>query len=513
MVAILTFSFGLVIYRLPLLRARNELDSWMSREAAFLVNNWILLFSALFVLFATMFPTLSEAINGHRLTVATVFYTKWMAPVGLILLFLTGVGPLLAWRKSTLANIRHQFLWPVSAAVVTAGTLAALGWQFWASGLCFALCAFVTGTVVQEFWRGGLVRRKNTGTDLLTAIIGLVGRNKRRYGGYIVHLGIVLIFLGFAGNAYKRDTQVLLKLGQETTLGRYTLRNDGVKVSDDGQKQMITGYIAVFEKGRQIDTLYPARWYFRKHEQEPTTEVAIRRSLAEDLYLVLAFDPQNLATQTASLQIVVNPLVNWIWLGFGILALGTGIALLPERTYSFALAKLPAEAVATTSVLLFIAMVAGGEAALSAQMTGSAAAQTSFYARTPFEKQMQHEIVCTCGCGHITIAECRKDPCATSHQMRGELAALIDQDKSHDEIIQAFVTKHGSEEMLGAPIDKGFNRLAWLLPYLLGATGAIAVGMTALRWSRHNDAEPSTSQPPVDQELEERLDNELSNLD
>src|SRR5919204_1699975 len=117
MVAILVFSFGLVIYRLPLLRARNELDSWVSREAAFLVNNWILLFSALFVLFATMFPTLSEAIAGHRLTVAAPFYTKWMAPVGLILLFLTGVGPLLAWRKSTLKNIRDQFLWPVAAAI------------------------------------------------------------------------------------------------------------------------------------------------------------------------------------------------------------------------------------------------------------------------------------------------------------------------------------------------------------------------------------------------------------
>src|SRR5881396_3657459 len=130
MVAILTFSFGLVIYRLPLLRARNELDSWVSREAAFLVNNWILLFSALFVLFATMFPTLSEAINGHRLTVATPFYTKWMAPVGLILLFLTGVGPLLAWRRSTITNLRNQFVWPASAFVVTAVTLSALGLRF-----------------------------------------------------------------------------------------------------------------------------------------------------------------------------------------------------------------------------------------------------------------------------------------------------------------------------------------------------------------------------------------------
>src|SRR5437762_2359932 len=127
MVAILTFSFGLVIYRLPLLKSRNELDSWVSREAAFLVNNWILLFSALFVLFATMFPTLSEAITGERLTVGPPFFNRWMLPIGLMLLFLTGVGPLLAWRKSTLTNLRDQFLWPVVGSLVTGATLAALG--------------------------------------------------------------------------------------------------------------------------------------------------------------------------------------------------------------------------------------------------------------------------------------------------------------------------------------------------------------------------------------------------
>ena len=115
MVFMLTVSFGLVIYRLPLLRARNELDSWISREAAFLVNNWILLFCAFFVVFATMFPTLSEAIRGERLTVAAPFFNQWMTPIGLILLFLTGVGPLLAWRRSTVANLHQQFLWPVAA--------------------------------------------------------------------------------------------------------------------------------------------------------------------------------------------------------------------------------------------------------------------------------------------------------------------------------------------------------------------------------------------------------------
>src|SRR5918997_3588541 len=136
MVTILTVSFGLVIYRMPLLKSRNELDSWASREAAFLVNNWILLFSALFILFATMFPTLAEAVTGERLTVGPPFFNKWMLPVGLILLALTGVGPLLAWRKSALINLRNQFLWPVVSGLVVAGALVALGVRVWTSGIC-----------------------------------------------------------------------------------------------------------------------------------------------------------------------------------------------------------------------------------------------------------------------------------------------------------------------------------------------------------------------------------------
>src|SRR4051812_7794139 len=183
MVLILSVSFGLVIYRLPLLRSRNELDSWASREAAFLVNNWILLFSAFFVLFGTMFPTLSEAVTGTRMTVAAPFFNTWMAPIGLILLFLTGLGPLLAWRKTTLRSLRTQLIWPVASALVVAGALAFLGLAVWPSGLCFALSAFVVGTVVQEYVRGANIRRRNSGTDFFTALVGLVGRNKRRYGG------------------------------------------------------------------------------------------------------------------------------------------------------------------------------------------------------------------------------------------------------------------------------------------------------------------------------------------
>src|ERR1700730_9438664 len=368
MVAIVTFSFGLVIYRLPLLRARNDLDSWFSREAAFLVNNWILLFCAFFVLFVTMFPTLSEAITGQRITIGTPFFNLWMPPIGLILLFLTGIGPLLAWRKATFRNLREQILWPALSALAIGIAFVGLSLSsafvladVWIFGLCFALCAFVTGTVVQEFWRGTNVRRRATGTDFLTALIGLVSRNKRRYGGYIVHVGIVLIFLGFAGKAFEVKETVRLTPGQQTTIGRYTVRHDDLKITGDGQKQMGTAHLTLLKDGKEIDRKYPAKFFFRRHESQPTTDVTIRRTLSEDFYMVLGgYEPD---VQAATLELHVNPLVDWVWLGFGVLAFGTGIALLPETGLSFALAKLPAPGVAaTTALLLLMMLVAPGPA-------------------------------------------------------------------------------------------------------------------------------------------------------
>src|SRR5262249_6515459 len=143
-------------------------------------------------LFSTMFPTLSEALGEGRKTVAAPFFNKWLTPVGLVLLFLTGVGPLLAWRKSTVSSMIHQFLWPTGLGALVGGAVVALGVPFWSSGLCFALCGFVMTTILQEFLRAGVIRRRATGTDLFTAIVGLIGRERRRYGGYIVHVGIVL---------------------------------------------------------------------------------------------------------------------------------------------------------------------------------------------------------------------------------------------------------------------------------------------------------------------------------
>jgi cytochrome c-type biogenesis protein CcmF len=508
MLVILVFSFGFVIYRLPLLRSRNELDSWVSREAAFLVNNWILLFCAFFVLFATMFPTLSEALTGERLTVGPPFFNKWMQPIGLVLLLLTGIGPLLAWRKSTLTNLRNQFLWPVASGLVAAVLVLALGVRVWASGICFVFSAFVMGTIIQEFWYGAVVRRRTTGTDLFTALVGLVGRSRRRYGGYIVHVGIVLMFLGFAGQGFKLDEQVLLRPGQEKTVGPFTIRHDAVRVTDDGQKQMVTGQFTVFEDGEEVGKMYPARWFFRKHEQEPTTEVAIRRTPGEDLYLVMpAYD---LKDQSASLQIVVNPLVNWVWVGFGVMALGTGIALLPERTFAFALAKLPAE-VATTATLFFLLVFGLGQPVFAQQHQENPQGVISA-PRNALESELRADMGCTCGtCAHEPLSKCT---CGTADGMRKALRAQIDQGKNRDEIVAHFAGIYGGHQFLSSPLDQGFNRLAWLFPYLLGGAGIVFTALKARKWSRRPAAAAAgTLQADEDPVLQARLDEELQNLD
>jgi cytochrome c-type biogenesis protein CcmF len=514
MVTILVFSFSWIIYRLPLLKARNELESWMSREAAFLANNWILVFAAFFILFATMFPTIAEAVNGERLTVGPPFFNKWMVPLGLVLLFLTGYGPLLAWRKTTLPSLRTQFIVPTVSALVVGGVVVAMGVRIWSSGLCFALSGFVFGTIAQEFWRGARVRQGNTGTDIFTALVGLVSKNKRRYGGYMVHVGITLMFLGFAGAGFQQEQTVLLKPGQSATLGAYTVTMDKLSVTDDGQKQMTTSHVTVTKDGQPFAKMYPARWAFRKHENEPTTEVAIHRGFAEDFYLVQA--GTDAGSQTASIKIVINPLVNWIWFGFGVLAIGTGIALLPEQVFVLAGAKVP-EGAATTGAIL-LAIMLGGQA-LSAQEPAAPAPGMNDHVSVPgafvpsknaLEEELRHEMACVCGaCGHEPLTKCT---CGTADQMRTELRGEIDAGKSKQQIIDHFTEIYGGTHFLGAPVDKGFNRLAWLLPYVVGGVGLVTVTAVARKWTRPA-AESPTAPAPVDASLNDRLDDELRDLD
>ena len=502
MILIVAFSFGWVVYRLPLLKSRHELDSWASREAAFLANNWILLFSAFFVLFATMFPTLSEAVRGQRLTVGPPFFNLWMRPIGLALLVLTGIAPLLAWKKSTLANLVQQFTWPVVAMIVTGAAVTALGIRVWSSGICFALCAFVGATILQEFIRGAQVRRGASGSDIFTAVIGLVARQQRRYGGYIVHLGIVLMFLGFAGQGYKLEENMKLDPGQTGRVGRFTVRHDAISVTSDDQKQMITGHVTVFEGDKVIAEMTPARWFFAKHEDQPTTEVAIRRAAGGDVYIVLA--AYEVGSQNATYAVTINPLVNWIWFGFGVLAIGTGIALLPERAFALAGARVPDGAITTTLVLLLLLLprVAGAQTVVP---------------RSELRKQLEGDIMCTCGGCRAPMNNCPMGvSCHGLKEQSAKLDKYLDQGMTREQVLAAFVADHGGQDVLTAPLDVGFNRLAWAFPYVAGITGAGLVGLVAFRWTRRHDevvpAAPAAN-APVEDALAARLDDELRDLD
>jgi cytochrome c-type biogenesis protein CcmF len=340
MLVIVVVSFGLLIWRLPLLRSRGELESVMSREFAFLVNNWLFLLCAIFVLAATMWPTFTEwrmilaerypalmawQDPGERVVIGPPFFNQYMRPLGLSLLLLTGIGPLLAWRKTSTASLARQFGFPLLFGVLATIVPWQLGIDSPWGLACFGLCGFTFWTIVQEFYRGIALRRRQRPQGVLEALISLVLRARRRYGGYIVHLGVVLMFLGWAGNAYKLEKKVQLRPGEEYTLGAYTIRHDGLRASEDWQKEMITADLAVLRDGEVKDVLQPARWWYYQLPDQPTTEVSRYMTPGEDVYV--SMQEVDMTSGWTQLSLFINPLVNWIWIGMGVMLAGAMVCV------------------------------------------------------------------------------------------------------------------------------------------------------------------------------------------
>jgi cytochrome c-type biogenesis protein CcmF len=246
--------------------------------------------------------------------------------------------------------------------------------------------------------------------------------------------------------------------------------------------------------------MYPAKWIFRKHEETPTTEVAINRGFAQDVYLVLAtFDAP---TQTASLAVDINPLVNWVWMGFGLLALGIGIALLPDAVFSFATAPIPANAATTALILLAVVLSQG---VVFAQDTIPAVF------RSPLERRVASEIMCNCGGCRLSVADCGMMNCHGKSSQSAKIHQYIAAGQEHDAILATFVREHGGYDVLMQPPNRGFNRVAWLLPYVVAVAALVGVAFTAKRWSRREGAAPTAA--AIDPELDARLEDELRDLD
>ncbi|KPK95987.1 hypothetical protein AMJ80_02475 [bacterium SM23_31] len=320
-------SLFLIIRRLPDLKSETRPDSLLSRESGFLFNNLILVGAMLATLWGTIIPILSEWIQGTQITVGAPYFNKVNIPIGLFLLFLTGVGPLFAWRKSSASSLKRNFLYPFSSSVVFGFFLFVLGVRHIFALISFTLCFFVAFTVLQEFFKGTHARRKNIGESYCRALINLTLRNTRRYGGYIVHFGIVFLFMGFTGNAFNKEKRAELGIGDTMEIGSYELRLDNFNSGENPLYEFIELDLAVFRNGKEVSRKTPQKRYYLASGQI-TTEVAIHSSFSNDLYIVYTDVP---AENRAEIITYLNPLICFVWLGGGILVIGSIIAMIPNR--------------------------------------------------------------------------------------------------------------------------------------------------------------------------------------
>lgn len=329
-------AFALLYLRWPSLEPEAQLESLVSREAAFLFNNLALVGIAFSVLWGTLFPILSEAVRGVKITVGPPFFNRVNVPLGLFLLLLTGVGPLIAWRKASTANLKRQFAFPTSLGLLTAASLLALGIREFYAVLSWTLAGFVLGTVLQEFYRGVRARRRMYGEAVPLALAHLIDRNRRRYGGYLVHVGILVFFVAFAGSAFKVTQEVTLSPGESTRVKSpfghtYELTFLGVSQYQALNRFVSAASLEVKRDGRNEGRISSEK---RQHKNslgedtfQPSTEVGIRSGLREDLYIVYAGSVAG--TEKSNFAITINPLVWWVWAGGVILVLGGLLAMWP----------------------------------------------------------------------------------------------------------------------------------------------------------------------------------------
>jgi cytochrome c-type biogenesis protein CcmF len=318
----------LILDRLDYLKSESQLESVVSRESSFLFNNLVLLASCFAVLWGTLFPVISEYATGEKISLDAAWFNRLMIPIGLFLLFLTGVGPLFAWRRTSVDSLRRNFLYPGLAGLALIAVLFALGIRHGYALISFGFCLFVALTVLIEFYRGGRSIAAKSGMNLARAMVELTHRNTRRYGGYLVHMGIVLMFIGFTGAAFNQDVTSQVSVGDRIRIGHYDLKVRELRDGDNDNYSWHHAVVEVNKNGKFLGTLEPERRLYKSSGQG-TSEVAIRRRLNEDLYLNFAGMGDDGAK--AVIQAYIFPLVGWIWMGALVLVFGSLIALVPPK--------------------------------------------------------------------------------------------------------------------------------------------------------------------------------------
>jgi cytochrome c-type biogenesis protein CcmF len=344
--AVLAACVVLILYRLPQLRSENQIESFVSRESAFLFNNLLLLGAAFSVMWGTLFPLITEGFTGQQISVGPPFFEKVNFPIGLTLLALVGIGPVIAWRRATKRNLQKNFATPVVVGLVTAAMLWLLGARHGLALVTWSISAFVLTIIATEFWKGTRARARIEGEGYALAFFHLISRNRRRWGGYIVHVGFVTMCIGFAGAAYNTDSRFNVQPGDVVEVTSpfghsYQLTYEGLSMSvGRGQRNLIWQAIAtvsVSQDGQPKGVLTTEKRQYTNRDSQPMTEVGIRSIVHEDLYLILSgLNDTNGAlnnrtgAQGIDLQVLIKPLIIWIWLGCLMITIGTVIALWPS---------------------------------------------------------------------------------------------------------------------------------------------------------------------------------------
>lgn len=327
---VLIFSLALLAGRSSELRKSGHLDSLASRETVFLVNNLILAAFTFTVLLGTLFPLVAEAVRGVKVTVGAPFFNRMTVPLMTALLFLVGVGPMLPWRVAKMDELKRKLLAPSVALLVTLGVALVLGMRHVYGVLAFAFAAFSLTANVQEYVRGTSARRRAQGGGWLRALGGLVNANPRRYGGYFAHIGMIVLAVGVtASSVFRSERQATLRVGESVTLGEYTVRFDGMRTYQEPQRFVVGAQVTAFVDGTPVGTMLP-RLNFYNTSAEPVATPDVRTRPDNDLYLtLLAFNEQD--GSTATLSVIVEPLVGWIWVGGFMVTIGALFGIWPRR--------------------------------------------------------------------------------------------------------------------------------------------------------------------------------------
>jgi cytochrome c-type biogenesis protein CcmF len=542
----IAFTVYVVASRWRSLTATHHIDSPVSREAAFLFNNWIFVGLGFVVLWGTLFPKLKEMVTGQAIAIGPAWYNKFTAPLGVLLLILMVAGMLLPWRRVTARALRRNFTVPTVATAFVVPIALGTWWITrgqplgvdpqgkWAAlailAFTFVFYNFITITI--EFARGTSARRKATGAGPLAAMFDLVSRHRRRYGGYLVHTGMIFIFLAFTGNVGKVDRDATIRVGESVQLGDYTVRFDGIETINSRDKREVYADMTLSRGGEEIAILRPARFDFNDYsmlagdQPDPmkiTSEIYIRSTPIEDVYVALLQVDE--AQQAAAFKLVVLPFTWWFWFGGLVLIAGTLIAMWPEedrlaRQYwrHRVLRRVEGVAVASMLALPFTLFVGQMEAwAQSEEVADQDHDEHDDSSEVILAEDenidLIHEafsmVMTTCtGCAGKSLATASPS-CYPSNQDKALIREMAGDGMDLDAILAAFVEERG-ESALAVPPNEGLNRLAWGVPVVGISSGILLILMWTRRWSRDVPLAPGIATATDDDALLVEFDDELA---